>query len=148
MQHILIIVAALLMPFTALAADFQYSNMLGKWVVRGVRLVDESGVQALLPNDAQYMGAVIEFRGDGISWIKGTKSRPLPVLSFFNCTQPPKLASLHRIERDEYAYRVDGGYKVMCGSRWDVPVLLPVDSSTVLLYWYDGGILLLRRNKQ
>ena len=135
------IVAVSILPVGA--AELNYTSLIGKWKVQGVK-VSGSGVQALVNNDPQYMGAEVEFAADKITWLRGTKAKPLDPSD--NCKAIPKLTPADRNDPDS-GYRVKGGFNVLCGSAQWGPgaVVRPVQADTVSLYWYDGGILTLKR---
>lgn len=67
--------AVLLAGFSQLssAATISYTALQGRWRVEGVQ-VDNSGIQAVVVNDPQYMGAEVTFFPRKIIWTKGTKS--------------------------------------------------------------------------
>ncbi len=129
----------------AWGAAFSYAALNGNWQVTGVAVQDTpSGIQALVDNDPQYMGAVISFRPDKIIWLKGTKTRPVdPAID--NCTQVIKLTPADH-NGDDDGGPVPGGYNIMCGSdEWGIVV--PVSADRIKIYYYDNGILTLRREK-
>ncbi|HTN63557.1 MAG TPA: hypothetical protein VL147_18715 [Devosia sp.] len=132
--------ASLAVP--AFAADFDYTSLAGSWQVDAVTVPDE-GVQALVDNDPQYMGAVIAFGASDITWTKGTKTRPVDP-SIDNCATAPSLTPWVADPDDPDQQAIEGGYSVMCGDEsWGTVV--PVDDKTVKLYWYDNGVLTLTR---
>ncbi|PRH89633.1 hypothetical protein C5L14_03475 [Labrys okinawensis] len=126
------------------AADFHYSSLIGRWKVQGVKVAG-NGVQALVNNDPQYMGAVVEFDAGKIIWVQGTKAKPIDP-NTDNCNAAPKLTPADRNDPDA-GYKVKGGYNILCGSQGWGPgaVVLPVQPDVVSLYWYDNGILSLKR---
>jgi hypothetical protein len=129
----------------AVAAEFNYAALSGKWQVTGVAVKDTpSGIQALVDNDPQYMGAVVQFQADKIVWLKDTKTRPIdPEID--NCTQTPKLTSADHNDDDDGG-PVPGGYNIMCGNdSWGIVV--PVSADRIKVYYYDNGILMLQRKK-
>jgi hypothetical protein len=122
-----------------------YAALTGSWQVTGVAVKDSpSGIQALVDNDPQYMGAVVSFQPDKIIWLKGTKARPIdPAID--NCTQAPRLTPAAH-NSDDDGGPVPGGYNMLCGSdAWGIVV--PVSTDTIKIYYYDNGILMLRRKK-
>ena len=135
--------AVLAMAPAAWGDGFSYAALNGDWQVTGVAVKDTpSGIQALVDNDPQYMGAVISFQPGKIVWLKGTKTRPVDP-SIDNCTQAPKLTPAEH-NSDDDGGPVPGGYNVMCGSdAWGIVV--PVSADTIKIYYYDNGILTLRR---
>jgi ABC-type protease/lipase transport system fused ATPase/permease subunit len=125
----------------ASAAKLTYDNLVGSWKVTAVA-VDGDGVQALVDNDPQYMGAIVQFGPNGVEWTKGTKARPIDA-SRDNCPTAPSVKASTKADDESY---VKGGYNLICGSNaWGVAV--PVNASTVKLYWFDNGILTLKRQK-
>lgn len=132
--------ASLALP--ALAADFNYSRLTGSWQVHAVTVPGE-GVQALVDNDPQYMGAVVQFNPNSITWTKGTKTRPIDP-SIDNCTTAPSLTPWKADPDDPDQKPIGGGFSVMCGDdAWGTVV--PVDDKTVKLHYLDNGVLTLKR---
>jgi hypothetical protein len=124
------------------AADFEFSNLKGSWKVEGVA-VPNTGVQALVDNDPQYMGAVVEFGADQIKWTKGTKTRPIDP-SIDNCAASPTIKPWAADPDFPDEAPIEGGFTVMCGTdEWGTVV--PVDEKTVKLHWLDNGVLTLKR---
>lgn len=133
-------IASLALP--ALAADFNYSSLTGSWQVSAVAVPNE-GVQTLVENDPQYMGAVIEFRPNDITWTKGTKTRPIDP-SIDNCTTAPSLTPWKADPNDADQQPIRGGFSVMClDDVWGT--IVPVDHKTVKLHYLDNGVLTLKR---
>ena len=118
--------------------------MIGTWRVARVT-VNSDGMQALQDDDPAYMGAVVQFSADKIVWLKGTDKRPIDAEND-NCSAAPRLSPA-TARNTETVFQVDGGFNVICGSYGWGPtaVLLPDSGGTVLLYWYDNGILTLKR---
>lgn len=139
-----LMIACLLISPPLLAATPDYAMLEGSWRVDAVH-VDSSGVQAVVDNDPQYMGAVVTFSASNILWEKGTSQRSIDPATD-NCLKSPTLTPAG--ENDpEQGYQVAGGYNVMCGSDpWGpgAVVTLPVND-TLTLYWYDGAILSLKK---
>lgn len=136
-----VIAASAIAP--AFAADFDYTKLQGSWTVDAVAVPDE-GVQALVDNDPQYMGAVVDFAADKIEWTKGTETRPIDP-SIDNCTSPPTLKPWAPDPDAVDETPIENGFTVMCGDdEWGTVV--PVDDTTVHLYWYDNGVLTLKRS--
>ena len=129
----------------ARAADFTYAALNGSWQVTGVAVRDTpSGIQALVDNDPQYMGAVISFQPDKIIWLQGTKTRPIDP-SIDDCPQAPKLTPAAH-NSDDDGGPVPGGYNIICGSdAWGIVV--PVSADRIKIYYLDNGILTLQREK-
>ncbi|GLU26152.1 MULTISPECIES: hypothetical protein [Brucella/Ochrobactrum group] len=126
----------------ALAADFNYSSLNGSWQVKAVS-VPKEGVQALVDNDPQYMGAIIHFGPNDITWTKGTKIRPIDP-SIDNCSTSPSLAPWKADPDDADQQPIKGGFSVVC--RDDVwGTIVPVDHKTVKLHYLDNGVLTLTR---
>lgn len=126
---------------SAFAADFDYSKLLGSWTVDGVAVPDQ-GVQALVDNDPQYMGAVVEFAPDKIDWTKGTETRPIDP-SIDNCDTTPTLKPWAPDPDAVDETPIENGFIVTCGDdEWGT--IVPVDDTTVHLYWYDNGVLTLK----
>lgn len=139
-----LIMACLLISPPLLAATADYTMLEGSWRVDAVH-VDSSGVQAVVDNDPQYMGAVVTFSADHILWEKGTSQRPIDPATD-NCLKSPTLTPAG--ENDpEQGYQVVGGFNVICGNEpWGpgAVVTVPVND-TLTLYWYDGAILSLKK---
>ena len=125
-----------------IAADFDYSSLQGSWTVDGVA-VPGDGVQALVTDDPQYMGATIAFAADGIEWTKGTETRPVdPEID--NCDAAPSVTPWMADPDALDETPIEGGFDVMCADDvWGT--IVPVDDQTVELYWYDSGVLTLTR---
>lgn len=139
-----LIVACLLVSQPLLAATPDYAALEGSWRVDAVH-VDRSGIQAVVENDPQYMGAEVTFSPDKILWNKGTQQRPVDPATD-NCMKKPTLTPAE--ENDpEQGYQVPGGFNVICGDEpWGpgAVVTVPV-KGTLTLYWYDGAILVLKK---
>ncbi|KAB8312363.1 hypothetical protein EH228_07500 [Erwinia endophytica] len=138
--------AVLLAGFSQLssAATISYSALQGRWRVEGVQ-VDNSGIQAVVVNDPQYMGAEVTFFPRKIIWTKGTKERAIdPVMD--NCTSPPTLTPADRND-PEKGYQVPDGFNVLCGKQpWGPGAVVTVPTNnTMTLYWYDGAILAMKK---
>lgn len=132
------------LAFPAPASDFTYSDLTGSWKVDAVAVPDE-GVQALVDNDPQYMGAVIQFGPNDITWTKGTEIRPIDP-SIDNCDTAPSLTPWKADPNDSDQQPIKGGLSVMCGDdAWGTVV--PVDDKTVKLHYLDNGVLTLTRQK-
>lgn len=143
MKPILLISVAFLtanLALPAIAAEFDYSSLKGSWEVKGVAVPDE-GVQALVKDDPQYMGAVVEFSDNAIKWTKGTETKPVdPAID--DCAADPSVAPWVADPDEPDQTPIEGGFNVMCGDdQWGTVV--PVDEKTVELYWYDNGVLTL-----
>jgi hypothetical protein len=128
------------------AATLKYEDLVGTWKVAAV-VVNSDGMQALMDDDPQFMGAVVEFSPDKIVWLKGTTLRPIDPETD-NCHMPLSLTSAGA-DNPDTLLRIDGGFNIFCGDRGWGPgaVAVPIDSSTVALYWYENGILTLKREK-
>ena len=133
-------ISSLALP--ALAADFTYSSLAGSWQVDAVAVPDE-GVQALVDDDPQYMGAVVQFGANDITWAEGTEARPIdPAID--NCATAPSLTPWMADPDDPDQQPIKGGFNVMCGDDvWGT--LVPVDDQTVELHYLDNGVLTLKR---
>lgn len=130
----------------AVAAAPTYADMIGTWRVAAVA-VNSDGMQALQIDDPQFMGAVVQFSADKIVWLKGTPARAIDPAAD-NCEGAPRLTPA--VARNpETIFQVDGGFNVVCGVTGWGPgaVIRPVDAGTVDLYWYDNGVLTLKRDK-
>ena len=132
----MIAAALLLHAGQAAAAPFSYDDIVGAWRVDDLRLASEDGVQALSPNDPQYVGAVVEFGLNRIRWLKGTPTRPIdPAID--NCDQTPAISL------------GGGGLTIACGGDGWGPspgaVVRPVAGGRIEISWFDGGILTLSR---
>jgi len=120
--------------------------MIGTWRVTAVAVTSD-GMQALQIDDPQFMGAVVHFGADKIAWLKGTPSRPIDPAAD-NCEGVPHFTPA--VARNpETIFQVDGGFNVVCGGYGWGPgaVIRPVDAGTVALYWYENGVLTLKRDK-
>lgn len=107
--------------------------------------VDNTGIQAVVENDPQYMGAIVTFSPDKILWNKGTTQRPIDPATD-NCLKKPALTSADENDPED-GYQVAGGFNVICGDEpWGpgAVVTAPVND-TLTLYWYDGAILVLKK---
>ncbi|WP_417582748.1 hypothetical protein [Pelagibacterium sp.] len=132
-----LLAASIALPATA--TDFDYSSLIGAWTVEGVAVPDD-GVQALIEDDPQYMGDVIEFGPDMIEWTAGTDTRPIDP-SIDNCPSGPSLAP-HAEMPDETP--IENGFDIMCDNEeWGT--IVPVDDQGIQLHWYDNGVLTLTR---
>lgn len=139
LSSVVLVATAVAAP--SFAADFEYSRLVGSWKVDGVAVPNE-GVQALVDNDPQYMGAVVEFGASQIKWTKGTKAKPVDPSD--DCAASPTLKPWKADPDAADEVPIEGGFIVMCGSdEWGTVV--PVDEKTVKLYWYDNGVLKLAR---
>jgi len=126
----------------AFAANLEFSSLKGIWKVTAVAVPNE-GVQALVENDPQYMGAIVEFGTNNITWTKGTKTKPIDPSSD-NCVATPTLRSWVADPDFPNEAPVKGGFTVMCAdSEWGT--VLPENKKTMKLYWYDNGILTLTK---
>ncbi|MTD29157.1 hypothetical protein [Erwinia sorbitola] len=139
-----LMIASLLVSQPLMAAAPDYATLEGTWQVDAVH-VDSSGIQAVVENDPQYIGAEVTFSPDKILWTKGTPQRPVDPATD-NCLKKPQLTSAD--ENDpENGYQVAGGFNVICGDEpWGpgAVVTKPVND-TLTLYWYDGAILELKK---
>lgn len=139
-------IAVLLAGFSQLssAAAPDYSALKGRWQVAGVQ-VDSSGIQAVVVNDPQYMGAEVTFSANKIVWTKGTQERAIDPATD-NCTTTPGLTPADKNDPEE-SYQITGGFNVLCGKQpWGpgAVVTLPV-KGMMTLYWYDGAILAMKK---
>jgi hypothetical protein len=141
----LFVLLAQAMAPAAWSAGLTYPALYGSWQVTGLAVQDTpQGIQALVDNDPQYMGAVISFQPDKIVWLKGTKTRPVdPQID--NCPQTPVLTPAdHNSGVD--GGPVPGGQNIMCGTDlWGIVVRLSADR--IKIYYLDNGILSLSREK-
>ncbi|MCX8958883.1 hypothetical protein [Erwinia psidii] len=126
------------------AATLSYSTLQGRWQVQSVH-VNSDGIQAVVENDPQYMGAEVTFSSDSIIWTKGTKDRPIdPAID--NCSGKTSLTPADHND-PEMGYQVAEGFNVLCGKQpWGpgAVVTSPV-RNTMTLYWYDGAILTMKK---
>ena len=134
--------AALLHAGQAGAASFSYDDLVGKWRVDAVR-VPNDGVQALVTNDPQYIGAVVQFTLTRITWLKGTPTRPIdPRID--NCDQIPTVSPEPATGR-----RRQPGLVIACGVEGWGPspgaLVRPVTGSRIEIAWFDNGVLTLSR---
>ena len=112
-------------------------------------MLDQGNGQALVDNDPQYMKAVVAFEPDKIIWLKGTKARPVdPEID--NCDTAPSLVPTSNADPGS-GDKVKGGFTILCGKDGWGPgsgaVVVPVSAEMITLYWYDNGVLSLRRLK-
>ena len=146
MRFVFATCALMMMSFRAQAGAPNYADLIGTWRVSAVA-VNSDGMQALQIDDPQFMGAVVQFGADKIVWLKGTPSRRIDPAAD-NCEGAPRLTPA--IARNpETIFQVDGGFNVVCGGYGWGPgaVIRPADDGTVALYWYDNGVLTLKRDK-
>lgn len=139
-----LIMAALLVSPSLLAAEPDYKTLLGTWQVDAVH-VDTSGVQAVVDNDPKYMGAEVTFSADNILWTKGTPQQPIDAASD-NCQHTPTLTSASENDPED-GYQIAGGFNVICGDQpWgpNAVITLP-KNDRMTLYWYDGAILSMKK---
>jgi len=110
------------------------ARVRGVWKVTKVSIDPSATVSALLDNDPSYFGATVTFAGNAITWNtdhtngKGT---------YDSCNKPNYSISPH----------TSGLYVVKCSnnaSGIDATVKM-VNYNTLILNWYDGGILTLTR---
>jgi len=136
-----------LQPGSAEVRALTYGGLIGTWQVRSVRTFGD-GVQALVDDDAQYMGAIVVFEAGAIRWVKGGADKPVAALE--NCSGQPHLTPVDASPGDA-SYAIPGGYIVRCqGGTWGPGSGAVVQAATpdaVRLYWYDDGILTLRRQR-
>lgn len=123
----------------------------GHWQVAGVA-VSDVGVQALAKDDPSYMGRRLTFTPDRLSW-----DRPRPISTEVPCTTPRIMPAANASDAESRAIirRLGAGatrsYSVACGTGSWGPVAPPAGAmlafrdGTVGLWWYDGGLLTLRR---
>ncbi|EOS95485.1 hypothetical protein ETR_08326 [Erwinia tracheiphila PSU-1] len=118
------------------AASPDYSVLQGRWQVQAVH-INSDGIQAVVENDPQYMGAEVTFSSDNIIWTKGTKDRAID-----NCTGKPRLTPADKND-PQISYQVAGGFNVVCDKQpWEPGAVVTVpENGTITLYWYDGAIL-------
>lgn len=126
------------------ATTLDYSTLIGRWQVAGVQ-VDNSGIQAVVVNDPQYMGAEINFAAREIIWTKGTKDRAVDPATD-NCTSVPELTPADNNDPEE-SYQVTGGFNLLCGTQPWGPgaVVTRPFKGRMTLYWYDGAILAMKK---
>lgn len=139
--------AALMMSVSSLAAapgKLKYADLIGIWRVSGVA-VNSDGMSTLVDDDPQFLGAVLEFSVDKIVWLNGTPARSI-VPEVDNCDAPPKVTSAGP-DNPASNFQVEGGFNVLCGDEDWGPggVVQPVDADTMILRWYDNGLLRLLR---
>ena len=146
MRTLIRVLAALAVSVTALAAEaikLKYTDLVGVWHVVRVD-VNSDGMSTLVDDDPQFMGAAVEFSTHKIRWLKAA-ARPIdPAID--NCSEPPKVTSAG-VDNPLSNFRVEGGFNILCGDGDWGPggVVRPVDAETVVLFWYDKGILTLKR---
>lgn len=126
-------------------------QLYGHWQVVGVA-VSDNGVQALSTNDPSYMGRRLTFTAAHLSWDKpkhGATEAP--------CNQP----TIRPVPRDNdpdaraTVRRIGGpalrAFAVSCiAGSWGPaegtsPTLLAMPDGTIEMWWFDGGLLKLRR---
>jgi hypothetical protein len=126
---------------TLLAANSVHSELAtsarvrGAWTVTKVRTDPNLKVAALLDDDPAYMGAIVTFAGDAITW---------------NSAKTNGKGTYDACKHPSYAMSADnpGFYAVKCDgdtSGFEMTVK-PVNADTLIVNWYDGGILTLTRN--
>jgi hypothetical protein len=110
---------------------------IGKWTVTKVGTPPDAVVAALVDNDPSYMGAILSFSADAITW---DASKTNKKGTYDNCSNPGYGPS-----RDG-----QGFYAIKCGNDvWGFGVTFKVvNQNTMLLKWYDNGILTLTRQDQ
>ena len=106
----------------------------GKWKVTKVEVSPEVRVAALGDNDPEYQGAVITINSDAIAWdVSATNKKG----NYESCARPT------------YAPSTDqpGLTAIQCnGKPWGFGVTVKaVSKNTLVLDWYDDGILTLTR---
>ncbi|NNS09616.1 hypothetical protein [Erwinia sp. JH02] len=142
MKHLIIACMLVSQPLMAAAPD--YATLEGIWHVDAVH-VDSTGIQAVMENDPQYMGAVVTFSSNKIMWSQGSAQRTIDPATD-NCLKRPTLTSADENDPED-SYQVAGGYNVICGDEpWGpgAVVTAPVND-TLTLYWFDGAILVLKK---
>lgn len=109
-------------------------GLRGVWIVTKVMPDPNLAVARLLNNDPKYFGASLTFTRDAVSW---DSSKTDGNGSYYNCNKPAYVISTD----------TPGFYAVTCDS--DSPAfnatVKAIDRDTMILNWYDGGILTLTR---
>lgn len=144
MKRLLITVLLASVSQLSCAASLSYTVLQGRWQVQAVH-VSSDGIQAVVENDPQYMGAEVTFSSDKIIWTKGTRERAIdPAID--NCSDKPNLTPADHND-PEMSYRVADGFNVLCGKQpWGPGAVVTVPTrGTMTLYWYDGAILAMKR---
>jgi hypothetical protein len=127
--------AAPLVTNSAQSVPATSARVRGIWTVTKVRTDPNLKVAALLDDDPAYMGAMVTFAADAITWNSGKTNGKG---TYDSCKNP------------KYSMSSDnpGFYSVKCdgdSSGFEMTVK-PVNHDTLILNWYDGGILTLTRN--
>jgi hypothetical protein len=110
------------------------AQVRGTWRVTKVTSDPALKVAALWDNDPAYLGAVLTFSNDAVSW---NSAKTNGKGTYDNCKKPNYVAS-----SDEPGY-----YTIKCGSDssgFDTTIKA-ISHDTLILNWYDGGILTLTR---
>lgn len=141
----------LLIPGVSFASvDSEYQSILGRWEVVRVGVV-ETPVMALVDNDPEYMGQIINFKENGISWIARRKGNVRPD----DCNERPEIKkNKFAIEEDNNYYHIDikyadKVYTVNCRGKYWGPlpgtIIVKISKRKMILYWLDGAIIYLRK---
>lgn len=133
-------------------AQPETSFFYGKWRVAGVAVSDE-GVQALEDNDPGLMGRRVDFTHDLLAWnsslnttedtCRGPVLKPLPTASTDEEQSQLQKLGIHN----------SMPYGVHCNSgNWGLidelsPTFFLAPDGSLALFWYDGGMLKLVRDK-
>jgi hypothetical protein len=126
-------------------------HLYGHWQIVGVA-VSDTGVQALASDDPSYMGRRLTFTAARLSW-----DTPKQGATEAPCDRPSITPTPRDNDPDARAtVRKIGGpasraFAVACAAgSWGPaqapsPTLLAMPDGTVGMWWYDGGLLKLRR---
>jgi hypothetical protein len=110
------------------------ARVRGVWTVTKVSTDPSAKVAALLDNDPAYFGAMVTFTGDAITW---DSSKTNGKGTYDTCKNPH-----YSISSD-----TPGFYAIKCSndsSGFDTTIK-SVNHDTLIMNWYDGGILTLMR---
>jgi hypothetical protein len=115
---------------------FSAAQVAGVWKVTKVRTDPKSAVAALLDDDPSYVNATVAFSPDAMTW---NSSKTNGKGNYDNCKAPTYAASSD----------TPGAYAITCSgdSSEFHPTVKPVSRDTLILNWYDGGILTLTRQR-
>lgn len=142
---------AMAAPATSRQASSSVSMLYGHWQVTGVA-VSDIGVQALARNDPAYMGRRLSFTHDRLAWDK-----PKAISTEAPCIAPTIRPTAPDGDPEARALvrRIGGPatrtFSVSCrNSPWGpaappAPMILALRDGTIGLWWFDGGLLKLRR---
>jgi hypothetical protein len=110
------------------------SQIEGSWTVTKVRTDPSSAVAALLDDDPAYVNATVTFAPNAMTW---NSSKTNGKGNYDSCKAPTYSASPDH----------PGFYAIQCsGDSSDFhPTVKAMNHDTLMLNWYDGGILTLMR---